>query len=241
MKLNAYKEINEAIDALSKLFVSSANEAISKNGQFSVALSGGSSPKKLYEVLASKYANDLDWSKVYFFFGDERYVPHNHTDSNYLLAKNGLFDALNIADEQVFKVDTSLDPASASLEYQRSICKFFNEDPNFDLIILGLGDDAHTASIFPKTSLVWIDEELVKDVYLTDKEVYRISFTAPLINKAKQIAFLTFGENKADAIKAVLEGEKNVELYPAQLVKPINGNLTWFVDEAAVSKLEKTV
>lgn len=241
MKLNAYKEINEAIDALSQLFVSSANEAISKNGQFSVALSGGSSPKKLYEVLASKYADDLDWSKVYFFFGDERYVPHNHTDSNYLLAKNGLFDALNIADEQVFKVDTSLDPASAALEYQRSICKFFNEDPNFDLIILGLGDDAHTASIFPKTSLVWIDEELVKDVYLTDKEVYRISFTAPLINKAKQIAFLTFGENKADAIKAVLEGEKNVELYPAQLVKPINGNLTWFVDEAAVSKLEKTV
>ncbi len=235
--LNVFKESNEAIEALATLFIKSGKLAIATNDKFSVALSGGSSPKKLYELLASKYRNDLDWKKVYFFFGDERYVAHNHPDSNYLMAKDAMLDSLQIAQTQVFKVDTGLDPASAALEYQRSMCAFFNGKPVFDLILLGLGDDAHTASIFPGTPLVWIDEEQVKEIYLEDKQVYRISFTAPLINDAKHVAFLTFGANKADAIKAVLEGERNVAKYPAQLIKPLNGKLDWFVDEAAVSKL----
>ncbi len=235
--LNVFKESNDAIEALATLFIKSGKLAIATNDKFSVALSGGSSPKKLYELLASKYCNDLDWKKVYFFFGDERYVAHDHLDSNYLMAKEAMLDRLQIAEKQVFKVDTSLDPAGAALEYQRSICGFFNEKPVFDLVLLGLGDDAHTASIFPGTPLVWIDGEQVKEVYLEDKEVYRISFTAPLINDAKQVAFLTFGANKADAIKAVLEGERDVNKYPAQLIKPVTGKLDWFVDEAAVSKL----
>lgn len=239
MSLNVFKESNEAIEALATLFIKDAKLAIAKNDRFSVALSGGSSPKKLYELLASKYSNDLDWKKVYFFFGDERYVAQDHPDSNYLMAKTAMLDSLQIADAQVFKVDTTLDAASAALAYQRWICGFFDDAPIFDLILLGLGDDAHTASIFPGTDLVWIDEELVKEVYLADKEVYRISFTAPLINDAKQIAFLTFGANKADAIKSVLEGERDVAKYPAQLVKPTNGKLDWFVDEAAVSKLNQ--
>ncbi len=239
MSLNVFKESNEAIEALATLFIKDAKLAIAKNDRFSVALSGGSSPKKLYELLASKYSNDIDWKKVYFFFGDERYVAHDHPDSNYLMAKTAMLDSLQIADAQVYKVDTTLDPASAALAYQRWIGGFFDDEPIFDLILLGLGDDAHTASIFPGTDLVWIDEELVKEVYLKDKNVYRISFTAPLINDAKQIAFLTFGANKADAIKAVLEGERDVAKYPAQLIKPTNGKLDWFVDEAAVSKLKQ--
>lgn len=239
MNLNVYKESNEAIEALAELFIQSGKLAIAKSDKYTVALSGGSSPKKLYELLASKYRNDLDWKKVYFFFGDERYVAHDHSDSNYLMAYNAMLDLLQISKNQVFKVDTSLDPASAALEYQRSICGFFNDKPVFDLVLLGLGDDAHTASIFPGTPLVWIDEEQVKEVYLEDKQVYRISFTASLINDAKQVAFLTFGASKADAIKAVLEGERDVAKYPAQLINPVKGNLDWFVDEAAVSKLDK--
>jgi len=239
MSLNVFKESNQAIEALAELFIKDAKLAIAKSDRFSVALSGGSSPKKLYQLLASKYRNDIDWKKIYFFFGDERYVAHNHPDSNYLMAKNAMLDTLEISENQVFKVDTALDPASAALAYQRWICGFFDDQPVFDLILLGLGDDAHTASIFSGTELVWIDEELVKEVYLKDKEVYRISFTAPLINNARHIAFLTFGANKADAIKAVLEGEHDVAKYPAQLVKPVNGRLDWFVDEAAVSKLQR--
>lgn len=239
MSLNVFEESNEAIEALAILFIKDAKLAIATHDKFSVALSGGSSPKKLYELLASKYKDEIDWKKVYFFFGDERYVAQDHPDSNYLMAKTAMFDSLQIADNQIFKVDTSLDPASAALAYQRWICGFFDDEPVFDLILLGLGDDAHTASIFPGTDLVWIDEEQVKEVYLADKGVYRISFTAPLINDAKQIAFLTFGANKADAIKAVLEGEHDVAKYPAQLIKPTSGKLDWFVDEAAVSKLKK--
>ena len=240
MNLNVFNNSDLAIKALADFFVKTANEAINDHSHFFVALSGGNSPKKLHQLLTSKdYKDQIDWSKVYFFFGDERYVPHDHPDSNYLMAKETLLDPLNIPEEQVCKIDTSLDPASAAQDYERCICRHFDQQPIFDLIILGLGDDAHTASIFPQTSLVWIDEELVKEVYLEDKKVYRISFTAPLINQAKNVAFLTFGANKANAIKAVLEGERNVAQYPAQLIKPANGTLNWFVDTAAVSLLTK--
>lgn len=238
MKLNVFKKADEAISATADFFAACANEAIAQNDKFSVALSGGNSPKKLFELLASAdYNSKIDWTKVHFFFGDERYVEHTHPDSNYLMAKNAFLDILNISENQINIVNTSLDPASAALEYERCIEKFFKNQPQFDLILLGLGDDAHTASLFPGTSIVWIDEELVKEVYLKDKSVYRISFTAPLINQAKNIAFLTFGASKADAIKAVLEAEKDISKYPAQLIEPKNGTLNWFVDEEAVAKL----
>src|SRR5690606_5906154 len=133
MSLNVFKESAEAIEALAALFIKDAKQAIKENNQFSVALSGGSSPKKLYELLASKYKTEIDWTKVYFFFGDERYVAHDHPDSNYLMAKTAMLDGLAISEEQIFKVDTTLDPASAALEYQRSICGFFNDNPIFDL------------------------------------------------------------------------------------------------------------
>ncbi|MBD3749579.1 MAG: 6-phosphogluconolactonase [Sphingobacteriales bacterium] len=240
MSLNVFQNPDEAIKALADFFVKCANEAINDHQQFFVALSGGNSPKKLHQLLASDtYKNQIDWTKVIFFFGDERYVPHNHPDSNYLMAKETLLDPLNIADEQVFKIDTSLDPASAAQDYARCICKHFKEEAIFDLIILGMGDDAHTASIFPHTPLVWINEELVKEVYLEDKKVYRISMTVRLINQAKNVAFLTFGETKAPALKAVLEGERDVAQYPSQLIKPKNGTLNWFVDKAAAGLLKK--
>jgi 6-phosphogluconolactonase len=238
MKVNIFETPSEIIESLANCIIAIGKKAIAENNQFTLALSGGNSPKKLFQLLASEnYKNQLDYSKVFFFFGDERYVAHTHPDSNYLMAKESLLDPLNIANEQVFKVDTSLDPASAAQNYEQHIFDFFNNKPIFDFILLGLGDDAHTASIFPNTPLIWIDEEMVKEVYLENKQVYRISFTAPLINNAKNIAFLTFGANKADAIKAVFEMEKDFEQYPAQLINPENGELYWFVDEAAVSKL----
>ncbi|WP_026902845.1 6-phosphogluconolactonase [Pedobacter glucosidilyticus] len=238
MKLNIFKDADEAIVAIADYFITVANEAIQQNGSFNVSLSGGSSPKKLFELLASDaLKNKIAWEKVYFFFGDERYVAHDHPDSNYLMAYKALFAPLSIGESQIFKVDTGLDPASAALNYEKCISQHFKDEPVFDLILLGLGDDAHTASLFPGTSVLWIDEELVKDVYLQDKAVYRITMTAPLINKAKNIAFLTFGNAKADAIKAVLKGERDITKYPAQLINPVNGDLQWFIDEAAAAKL----
>lgn len=238
MKLNIFKDPNAAIESIAAYFVEEAKQSISTKGRFDVSLSGGSSPKKLYELLAQKYSDAIDWSKVYLFFGDERYVAHDHPDSNYLMATTALAP-LNLKDSQILKVDTSLDPESAALDYERCIKRHFGDDVSFDLVLLGLGDDAHTASLFPGTSILFNDENLVKDVYLEDKQVFRISMTAPLINNAKHIAFLTFGEGKADAIQHVLEGEKDITKYPAQLIKPVNGEVLWFVDEAAVSKLSK--
>lgn len=239
MALNIFNNSDEAIKAIAAYFIKLAQQAISENGQFNVSLSGGSSPKKLYELLAGDdLKNQINWTKVYFFFGDERYVPHNHADSNYLMSYNALFAPLNINENQIFKVDTSVDPATAALSYERCITNHFQNEPIFDLVLLGLGDDAHTASLFPNTPLLWIDEELVKEVYLEDKAVYRISMTAPLINKAKNIAFLTFGEGKANALKFVLEAEKDINNYPAQLINPSNGDVQWFIDEVAAAKLD---
>jgi len=238
MKLNIFKDPNAAIDSIAAYFIAGAKKSISEKGRFDVSLSGGSSPKKLYELLAKNYSDAIDWTKVYLFFGDERYVAHDHPDSNYLMATTALAP-LKLGDTQIFKVDTSLDPESAALDYEKCIKRHFGEDIAFDLILLGLGDDAHTASLFPGTSILLLDENLIKEVYLADKQVFRISMTAPLINQAKNIAFLTFGEGKADAIKHVLEGEKDITKYPAQLIKPLNGEVQWFIDEAAASKLSK--
>lgn len=236
MKLNIYKDSDAAIQSIATYLVDLAKKSIAEKGRFDISLSGGSSPKKLYELLAKNFASDIDWTKVFFFFGDERYVAHDHPDSNYLMATTAMAP-LNLGEAQIFKVDTSLDPESAALDYEKCIKKHFGEKVAFDLILLGLGDDAHTASLFPGTDILFNDENLVKDVYLKDKEVYRISMTAPLINQAKNVAFLTFGEGKANALQAILEAEKDITKYPAQLIKPLNGEVQWFIDEAAASKL----
>ncbi|MFD1629958.1 6-phosphogluconolactonase [Pseudopedobacter beijingensis] len=236
MKLNIYKDSDAAIQSIATYLVDLAKKSIAEKGRFDISLSGGSSPKKLYELLAKNFASDIDWTKVFFFFGDERYVAHDHPDSNYLMATTAMAP-LNLGEAQIFKVDTSLDPESAALDYEKCIKKHFGENVAFDLILLGLGDDAHTASLFPGTDILFNDENLVKDVYLKDKEVYRISMTAPLINQAKNVAFLTFGEGKANALQAILEAEKDITKYPAQLIKPLNGEVQWFIDEAAASKL----
>lgn len=240
MKLNIYNHTEEVIEAIADFFIDCASKAIQERNIFNVSLSGGSSPKKLYQLLASdELKQKINWEKVNFFFGDERYVPHDHPESNFLMAHEALFAPLQISDEQVFKVNTDLDPATAALNYQRCICQHFSDKPIFDLVLLGLGDDAHTASLFPHTSLLLIDEEYVKEVYLQDKKVYRISMTAPLINNSRHVAFLTYGAGKANAIQAVLEEPKNILEYPAQLIVPINGQLHWFIDTEAASKLKK--
>lgn len=237
--LNIFENEEEVLTALADYFTIIANEAIKKNGKFSVALSGGSSPKKLYELLADQYNDQLDWEKVYFFFGDERNVPQDDKDSNYLMAKKALFDPLMINPANIFPVDTSLEPKDAAQKYQEEIESFFDEDENsFDLILLGLGDNSHTASLFPHTPVLHERLPGVKNVYLEDQQVYRITMTAPMINEAQNIAFLVYGEGKAIAVHHVLEDDEDIEEYPAQLIEPIVGDIQWFIDEAAAKMLK---
>lgn len=239
VNLNIAATEAEVLKNLATYFVATGKEAIVQHGRFSVSLSGGSSPKKLYELLATDYKDQLPWSKVDFFFGDERNVPQTDKDSNYLMAKKALFDPLEIAPSNVHPVDTSYSPEAAAKAYTGAIREYFKGAPMvFDLVLLGLGDNSHTASLFPYTPVLHEQSASVKEVFLADQQVYRISMTAPLINQAKHIAFLVYGEGKAIAVHHVLEDERDIENYPAQLITT-EGDVQWFLDEAAASKLER--
>jgi len=239
MELNIFNNENEVLAALAEHFVKIANGSIAARGKFSVALSGGNSPKKLYELLASSHHDKIDWDKVYFFFGDERYVPQTDKDSNYLMVKRALFDPLYISPSNIFPVDTTLSPKGAAEKYQEEIEAFFDdEELSFDLILLGLGDNSHTASLFPFTPVLHDRTPGVKEVFLPDQQVYRITLNAPLINEARHIAFLVYGEAKAVAVHHVFEDDEDIEEHPAQLIEPIVGEIQWFLDKAAAAMLK---
>lgn len=239
VKLNISSTETEVLKNLADFFIKAGNEAISDHGRFSVSLSGGSSPKKLYELLASaEYNAKLDWDKVDFFFGDERNVPQDDKDSNYLMSKKALFDPLNIPAVHVYPVNTSAGPEGAAEVYTTTINNYFKgNEAVFDLMLLGLGDNSHTASLFPHTTILNDRSASVKEVYLNDQQVYRISMTAKLINQSKHIAFLVYGEGKAIAVHHVLEDAQDIAEYPAQLIRK-DSAVQWFLDTAAASLLK---
>lgn len=238
MKLNIFSNQEELNEQLAQYVITIANKAIADKNRFDFVLTGGSSPKGLYKLLSTTYKNQIDWDKTYFFFGDERTVLPFEKDYNGLMAKESFFDNLELKDGHIFYVDTNLSPEEAAADYKERLDKHFaGSSIIFDLILLGMGDDAHTASIFPHTDLVSNTEATVASVWVEKLNTYRVSLTAPLINEAKNIAFITFGENKAKALQKVLGTEKDFDSYPSQLIKPLNGDLQWFVDEAAASLL----
>jgi 6-phosphogluconolactonase len=239
MNLLIYKTQSELLTDLAAYIIKIANKSIEEHDLFNFVLTGGNSPKALYEMLATTYKDKIDWTKVFFFFGDERNVMPDHESYNGLMAKRAILDPLNIPAEQIFYVDTTLAPEKAAIEYNKAITKHFKgADLVFDLILLGMGDDAHTASLFPGTTILNNENVEIDSVFVEKLSTYRITFTAPLINKAKNVAFLVFGESKATAVKQVIESDKkNPKLYPAQLVDPIDGGVTWFLDSAAASLL----
>lgn len=230
----------EVLIGLADFFIKKANESVTEHGTFNVSLSGGGSPQRLYEILALPPYNKLvAWDKVYFFFGDERYVPFDDPASNGLMVKKALFDPLKISSAQIFYIDTSLKPEEAAAEYEKTILTHFNGKPlTFGLALLGLGDNSHTASLFPYTPVINETAVGVRAVYLKDQGIYRITMTAPLINQAEQVAFLVYGENKAAAVFNVLKGQPDVQKYPAQLIHPVKGNLHWYMDKKAARLLQ---
>ena len=237
--LHIYKTADETIKGLGDYFVQIVKTVIQERGRCSVVLSGGNSPKKLYELLASPdYSRQIDWDKIYFFFGDERYVPFTDPGNNGNMVKKALFEPLMIADANIFYINTAVPPDEAAKKYaQRIVSHFKNKPIRFDLVLLGLGDNSHTASLFPHTPVLHEKKALVKAVHLDDPPSYRITMTAPLINEAHAIAFLVYGEAKANAVYEVLEGEKDFETYPAQLINSEDGTMHWFLDEASAKNL----
>ncbi|GAB3658955.1 6-phosphogluconolactonase [Hymenobacter agri] len=239
MPLHIHPTTEATLRDLADYFVTKAAEATAARGRFAVALSGGSSPKKLYELLASPaYREQVDWPSVYFFFGDERNVPRTDSQSNYLMAQTALLAPLGIADDHVFAFQTELPPAKAAAAYTREIKDFFGPKPaRFDLVLLGLGDNSHTASLFPHTEVLHATTAEVQAVFVPEVAMYRLTFTAPLINQARAVAFLVFGADKAAAVRRVRQGARNAEEFPAQLIAPSAGERQWFLDAAAAAEL----
>lgn len=218
-----------------RAFVEKAADAISQRGRFSVALAGGSTPKNTYGILARDYASVVDWPNVHVFFGDERTVPPDHEDSNYRAAKEALLDHVPVG--SVHPMRGELPPEEAASSYEEALRSFFREDPPvLDLIMLGIGGDGHTASLFPETSALEVTDRLVVANPVPKLDTTRITLTAPVLNAARKVSFLVAGEDKAEALKEILEGDADPRGYPAKLVQPVGGP-TWMVDRAAAGAL----
>lgn len=237
-ELHIFKDNTLWQEAVIRFILDVISDSLTEKDHCSISLSGGSTPRQIYERLAKEgEKRGINWETVWFFWGDERAVPHNHPDSNYKMVKEALLDHIDIPEENVFPVLTPDQPKSAANVYGLKLqTKFSSEENSFDLSLLGLGDDGHTASIFPHTDLVREQKAWVKEVYLKDKDVYRISVTAPVINRSRYIAFLVKGSNKAHALKEVLQGKENPEEYPAQLIRK-SPNVHFFLDRDAAEEL----
>ncbi|WP_417360626.1 6-phosphogluconolactonase [Galbibacter sp.] len=227
---------------LADYFVSKAQQAILDHGKFTVALTGGSSPAGLYQLLATdSYREKIDWSKVYVFWGDERWVPLDDQKSNAGAAFNDLLNHIPVPKDQIFPMwKADISATDYAVEYEALLEQHLTKGEEFDLIILGMGDDGHTASLFPNQDIIL--KEKVKKVaayFLATQDMYRITLTAPLINKSKNIVFLVFGHNKAEALYQVLQGEANSNLYPSQLITRDEQKVTWMVDKDAANKLKQ--
>jgi 6-phosphogluconolactonase len=233
--VKTFGNLDELSEAAKQSFVEIANEAIQKRGRFLVALSGGGTPTKLYEKLAQE---KLDWPLVHFFWGDERCVPVDNPGNNFGQAKKVLFDKVNAAN--IHRIESDLKPAEAARAYAATL-KEFSEPPldwpRFDLILLGMGDDGHTASLFPGSPIEVDTPALAVVANYQDRPANRVTLTPIVINDARNIFFLAAGASKAETLKKVLSNSYTPAELPVQRIDPKNGRIVWFVDEAAGSLL----
>lgn len=209
-------------------FVARSAEAVARKGFFTVALSGGSTPKALYQLLAESFQTQVPWSRTHFFWSDERHVPPDHPDSNYRMTNEAMLSHVPVPEGNVHRIHgENPDAAEAAREYEQTV-------QQLDLILLGLGPDGHTASIFPGSEVLHETARLVAAPWVEKLNTYRITMTLPLLNSGASVLFLVSGAEKAEIVKEVIEGPRK---YPAQFVQPANGQLLWMLDEDAASFL----
>jgi 6-phosphogluconolactonase len=232
----------ELFAAAAEEVVHAANEAVAQRGRFTIALSGGSTPKSMFNLLATNARTSLPWDRMFFFWGDERHVPPTDSESNYRMADESMLSKIPVPAGNVFRVMAENPDAAAAAEaYEQTLRKFFHPQteqvPGFDLILLGMGPDGHTASLFPGTAALQEKSRLVVANWVEKFKTSRITFTLPLLNAARCVMFLVSGTDKASALHAVLKGDAPGEQYPAKLVQPSEGSLIWLLDRAAASEL----
>ena len=221
--------------AAAKFITDLAIKSISSTGRFVIALSGGKTPSILYNLLAHPpYVDELPWKNIFVFWSDERCVPADDESNNSNLARKMLLNHVPIPTENIFPVQVQMIPPKAAIQYEQMMKAFFKEEhPSFDLILLGMGEDGHTASLFPGTEKLWEStEQLVKEIEVPGQQIRRITFTPTLINNAKNVMFLVTGKNKARILNDVLSNKSKTKRYPVQHIKP-TGKTYWYIDEEA--------
>ncbi|MBI3652515.1 MAG: 6-phosphogluconolactonase [Acidobacteria bacterium] len=250
-QIRVYQNSEELALKAARRFARLADQYVIGCGRFTVALSGGSTPKAMFQRLAeSPFVETVPWSSIYFFWGDERCVPPDHADSNYRMTAETLLAKVPVPAENIFRIPAELaDAHQAAQQYADTLLNFFlktldpkttaplSNVPRFDLIFLGMGADGHTASLFPHSAALHNDTDIVVANYVEKFSAHRITLTARTLNNARHVTFLVAGQDKAESLQQVLTGERHIETYPAQMIQPTKGTLLWLTDEAAASLL----
>jgi 6-phosphogluconolactonase len=239
MEVHVYKTPSEVSHALAEWITSHIEETLSTQDRYTWCLTGGNSPKELYTLLGgAPYRDRIDWSKIHLFWGDERAVPFEDDRNNAKMTFATLIDHVPVLRSNVHIMNTELVPEKAAETYSTLLHQYFGAGgQTFDLVLSGMGEDGHTLSLFPGQPVIHEATAWVKAYYLEAQKMYRITLTAPLVNRAARVVFLTFGPGKAHALHEVLKGERNPDKYPSQVIQPVSGELHWFVDAAAAAEL----
>ena len=238
-KIQVFPTPEALAEGAAECIIADAKKAIEARGRFVVSLSGGHTPERMFALLAQpSFQGKIPWEKTFLFWGDERCVPADDPQNNARMTRQLLLNKIVIPAENIFPIPVNDEPAAGAAAYENTIRRFFeNKVPRFDLVLLGLGENGHTASLFPGTEVVHEEDHLVKEVYVAEQKMYRITMTAPLINAARHIVFLMEGTSKADVLKTILTAPYQPDVYPAQLIEPADGVLDFLVDKDAASKL----
>ncbi len=253
MELHVYKNADELSQAVAKWMADDIAATLKRQDRYTIALSGGSTPKLLHKILAAPpYKDQIEWSKLHIFWGDERAVPFEDDRNNAKMAYDTLLNFVPVPPAQIHVMRTDIAPEASAAEYEKILHQYFDAtlagpgsapaagsgSHSFDLVLLGMGDDGHTLSLFPGTAAVHEEKAWAIAYFLKAQDMFRITLTKTIVNRSAKVAFLTTGTGKAHALKEVLKGAYNPDLYPSQEIKPIPGELHWFVDEAAAAGLK---
>jgi 6-phosphogluconolactonase len=239
-KIEIYPTKLELVKAVAEKIAVVINQTVHERGRCAIALSGGSTPRDVYVLLAAEsYQKRINWENVYLFWGDERTVPPDHSDSNFNMVREALLRHIAIPETNVYRMRGEITPETAASEYAQLLKEFFGGKwPRFDLILLGVGEDGHTASLFPGTSALHETKKVVSAVFVPKFSTWRITLTLPLFNAARTVMFIMSGGSKSEIARRVVNAQQPDKELPATLIRPENGDLYWMLDADAARAIE---
>ncbi len=242
-KIHVYPNKEKLVVATAERVINLIGQAIQEHGLCNIALAGGNTPREVYSILAeNSYRDRVDWNGLHIFWGDERMVPPEHQDSNFRMVQQTLLEHISIPDGNVHRIRGEITPEQAAREYAELLHNHFREDsPHFDLILLGIGEDGHTASLFPDTDAIEECERHAVAVFVPGLNTWRVTLTLPVLNAAREVIFLVSRSSKSNIIQRIMSVKQPTKDLPATMVNPENGTLRWMLDSDAVALINKNI